>query len=405
MNMDDVGTPKTVPLDEQPPMEEPRNSPETDAQLVEPSTTRTTPSVALQNPRLRHCKELIDFFVTWAKEGDLAQGDIAEMPALLSEVDAAKKIRDETSASPLDILRTLELVQGVRGPGTEERILTLSPERAFKLLAAADDTVAKLDSVGVERGVVYALLRDQGLDPETAYLTLRTLLTTLQLAVGWRRKGGFLPNEVPTTSATASDAELVPFEEFSEEVERADAEQDSPDEARPHESAYYRMAQLALERKKLDAYVTGVSSRRSGQWSTPDVVGVAVYDRPAILLPIVRVVTVEVKHKFTLDSVAEARSHLRFANSTYLAVYSTSGEVTPEQRRLCVEAGIGLMCRQQANSSSFYEEIEAPLHHPDELAVDDLLRDIKLVGGQTVREVVAKKVRASIFRNLFTTES
>lgn len=286
----------------------------------------------------------------------------------------------------LAVVGTIEVTRGYGGPAR------LSSDRADVAPAA----------LGVAKKIWEALCAtpDGYLSPDALKKVERSddaieranlLLKTLRLVTGRRRAGGI---QLAVAAEAAIQEAAKREEDLGRRVE-ADKEQ-----AREHESVLYDAAADLLERayggQGVRPIVLGNRQLADGQWNTPDVVGFYVKPAGAGGLPILRVFSVEVKWRLSRDAIAEAASHKRFANYAFIFVPTSYSDLDVELVTECTQAGVGLMCPRQANSQTFYVQIEPPLHRPDEEWVDWFLSAFKADDGLPLGQVVAKEVRRAL---------
>jgi hypothetical protein len=222
------------------------------------------------------------------------------------------------------------------------------------------------------------------------------ILKQLEIAVGVRKAGG-LKRYASTQAEAEAVVEAEPDSTASEdEAPPAPRLPSTPPQPR-HESAYYEYVADKLRLEDWQVTIAGVRQRLPGQWRTPDIVGYRVTQSVALLTPVVRVVTVEVKHVVDLVAIAEAEAHLRFAHYAYVAVPQAPGEIPSALVTEVARRGLGLICPRQKNSLSFYSHIDPPLHRPDEAEVDGFLASIMDEGGRApLSQLVASEVRRAM---------
>lgn len=80
----------------------------------------------------------------------------------------------------------------------------------------------------------------------------------------------------------------------------------------------------------------------------------------------------------TLEGVAEAVAHRRFAHNCYVMTPESWLEIDDSLKNECAVHGIGVISPSRKNRHTFRIQIEAQLHRPDETEIDALLRDIRL---------------------------
>lgn len=226
---------------------------------------------------------------------------------------------------------------------------------------------------------------------EDAVNRANLLLKNLRLITGRRRAGG--------VQLAAADEKAIQQAATREEELGRQVEADKKKE-REHESVFYDAAADLLERAYgglgVRPVVLGNRQLADGQWNTPDVVGLYVKPAGPGGLPVLRVMSVEVKWRLTRDAIAEAASHKRFANYSYLFVPVSYSDVEPELVTECTLAGVGLMCPRQSNSRTYYVQIEPPLHRPDEEWVDWFLETFCDEDGVPLARMVATEVRRAV---------
>lgn len=226
---------------------------------------------------------------------------------------------------------------------------------------------------------------------EDAVNRANLLLKSLRLITGRRKVGGV---QLAAAAEEAMHQAATREEELGKQVE-ADKKKE-----REHESVFYDAAADLLERAYgglgVRPVVLGNRQLADGQWNTPDVVGLYVKPAGPGGLPVLRLLSVEVKWRLTRDAIAEAASHKRFVNYSFLFVPSSYSEIEPELVTECTLAGIGLMCPRQTNSQTYYVQIEPPLHRPDEEWVDWFLGAFRDEDGVPLARMVATEVRKAV---------
>lgn len=208
-----------------------------------------------------------------------------------------------------------------------------------------------------------ALLQD-----EDQYYTVASMLKLLGIAEGKQgQRGGLL---LPPGDAVPPPPSPPP----------APTPQDDPVATRD-EAAFYPPAEAFLTSQivgeESEARITGGQMVRAGIWNNPDVVGYKIEPCHSHETAIVRLSTVEVKLRLDRQGIAEATSHLRFAHYAWLAVPIARANLeTPQMQELvreCVDAGIGLACYRQSDSTTFYAHLPPRFASPDLVQVEQLL--------------------------------
>ncbi|HOU90275.1 MAG TPA: hypothetical protein PLU22_04475 [Polyangiaceae bacterium] len=327
--------------------------------------------------RLQALRAFVTAVLPRAQDGDCEGALTVSLPATGSAY-----LDDPTNRRQL--LRSLGLVETRRGRG--------APTWATDPAGAAERTLGAVDRIcraldGQERVSNEAL---EGLVPDEEVRSRAVmLLKALEMAVGIQRAGGLRRYAATQDEAEAlASAEAPPPPEQPARPTRADE---------GHERAYYEYVADKLDLEGWDVTITGVRQRRPGQWGTPDLVGFKVLEAPALLAPIVRIVTVEVKHVLDLTAIAEAEAHQRFAHYSYLAVPQASSEISPALITELTRRGLGLICPRQRSSLSFFTHTEPPLHRPDEARVEELLADLTYQDGELPMSVaIARQVRRAL---------
>lgn len=151
----------------------------------------------------------------------------------------------------------------------------------------------------------------------------------------------------------------------------------------------------------------GSATTRSGKYLTPDVVAYHIVASESALYPVLRVYTVEVKLVLTLEGVAEAVAHRRFAHNCYVMTPEPWLEIDDSLKNECAKHGIGIISPSKQNSRTFRIQIEAHLNRPDETEIDALLRDIRLPDENEpankiqFSEEVGNTIRDELLRQVF----
>lgn len=333
--------------------------------------------------RLQALRAFVTAVLPRAQDGDCEGALTATLP-----VTGSAFLDDPTNRRQL--LRSLGLVETRRGRG--------APTWATDPGGAAERTLDAVDRIcraldGQERVSNQAL---EGLVPDEEVRSRAVmLLKALEMAVGIQRAGGLRRYAATQDEAQAQasaeaqvSAEALPRPEQPAPATRAED---------THERAYYDYVADKLDLEGWDVTITGVRQRRPGQWGTPDLVGFKVIEAPTLLAPIVRIVTVEVKHALDLTAISEAEAHQRFAHYSYLAVPQASSEISPALITELTRRGLGLICPRQRSSLSFFTHTEPPLHRPDEARVEELLADLRYQDSELPMSVaIARQVRRAL---------
>ncbi len=279
------------------------------------------------------------------------------------------------------VLRKLGAIAVQRGPGGLCWVLDdarASGERVLKLARSVWGTLLDAPSYRMDAARISTVAGDG--DGAVGLLRL------LGLVAGVQRAGGI----------RVSPALLGPDAEVADEVAPDDAEAGSE----THEAQYYDAVASVLAQSGCSTTVTGRAQRGAGEWSTPDVVGWYVQPTQSLIVPVVRALSVEVKHELTRLGIAEAASHRRFAHYAYVAVPVARVDLDADLVAECQRQGVGLICPSQRGSRSFYVQFDPPFHRPDEEEVDALLASFRASTGEPLAEVVAREVRKAM-RHLF----
>lgn len=245
-----------------------------------------------------------------------------------------------------------------RGVGSREPIFSTVLKNAGTVItalrAAPDHSLTKSECA--------ALLTD-----EDQYYVVANMLKLLGIAQGKQgQRGGLL---LPVVDAMPQPPRPPP----------STAQQDGP--SGREEVALYPAAETFLTSQivgeESEARITGGQMVRAGIWNNPDVVGYKIEPCHSHEAAVVRLSTVEVKLRLDRQGIAEATSHLRFAHYAWLAVpVARSSLETPQMQELvreCVDAGIGLACYRQSDSTTFYAHLPPRFASPDLVQVDQLL--------------------------------
>jgi hypothetical protein len=213
------------------------------------------------------------------------------------------------------------------------------------------------------------------------------LLKELDMAVGVRRAGGLRRSDI----AASEIAEAV------KKAEEASPPEEGPDEVPEGEEAYYEPCASLIESwAGYEVTVLGRQQIGRGEWSTPDVVGLVVEEAPALIVPIVRVATVEVKRQLTRLAIAEASAHKRFAHYAYVGVPQAPAELDATLVTELVRAGLGLLCPRQRGSVTFHIHVDAAFNRPNEEEVELFPSQFDSKAGTTMVQHVHDRVRKAL---------
>lgn len=351
------------------------------------------PNVAGATP-----EKLAEALLEYVRAIDTAAATIDLVDDTYFDVGSLKLPDITTASGPLDersrlnLLKQLGVVAGVQGT-SRVWLVSTRHQTTPTIVAGTKDLLAALQEAGGE------LAKDQIEKIGGAHSdAVVAVLKVLELIAGMKGRAG----GVRLAARVADDLQAAEksFADSAKSAKPAPAE-----EAREHEAVYYPLAADALQIEGFQPTITGVRQRARGEWSTPDVVGYYVRVSKALAVPIVRIGTVEVKHRLSRSGIAEAVAHRRFAHYSYIAVPEPLMDVAPELREECIRSGIGLMCFKQRNSASFQLFIDPAPNRPDEELVDELLSSLSDDDDTILADRVGELVRIALGQALFGSQT
>jgi len=286
----------------------------------------------------------------------------------------------------ITFLGRLGVIELVPGPGLRT-VRPTAKEDSEQLISTAQRIIEDL-SKAPDQQLSRKQLKE-AVEDDVVRETATWLLKVLGLCTGLLGPNGGIQLSSKASEQVAEAKEEVPTKQGGE-----------PDTK--YESALYPFVANALEALEYKAIITGVKQRGYGEWGTPDVVGYLVYSSKAHILPILRVLTVEVKRKLSRSGIAEARAHKRFAHRSYIAVPQPWPELMSDPLvRECSEAGLGLICTKYKESNTFHVHLEAPFHRPDEREIESFLSQFSSEDGTSLIDAVYAAMRLEIYQVLF----
>lgn len=332
----------------------------------------------MPNPSpLDTAEELAKFFVERHPPGtDVPAGAFAAGPEPLPG--------ETTDQLRKSVLRTLGVIDVSPGRGGPARTAAKPLEDAKRVLAAARAISMGLGTSGrVGLDEIRRLSTEEGVEADRP----SALLKQLGIAIGVQRAGGLRRADVAQQEANEALQKSAALPDLDEKV--------PPNNQR--ESTYYEFIATLLDSwDSYEATVVGGAQIGRGEWSTPDVVAVSVEQAPSLIVPIVRVATVEVKLELTRVAIAEACSHKRFAHYAYVGVPQAPGDMETALLTELSCAGLGLICPRQRGSLTFHVYLEPPLNRPDEEDIEQLLQRFRDTEGHSISLRTRDRVRKSL---------
>jgi hypothetical protein len=278
------------------------------------------------------------------------------------------------------ILRTLGVIEVTSGRGGPARTSASAIEVSTRILGVARALWAQLSQkdklTQADVANVGPTLGDDGSGAVA-------LLKQLGMAVGVRRAGGLRRADSAKAEASAKLREEVP-----------PAADDFVSPSKERESTYYEFIATLLDSwETFEAAIVGGVQIGRGEWSTPDIVAVSVEPAPSLVVPIVRVATVEIKLELSRLAIAEASSHKRFAHFAYVGVPQAPVDMDPLLITELASAGLGLICPRQRGSLTFHVYLEPSLNRPDEEDLEQLLQRFRDSDDDSMSRRTRERVR------------
>lgn len=337
--------------------------------------------------RIRRAEALLEVALSAEKDAD----GVLDLTALENGDEIVAGATD--AAMRKRILRALGVITVTRGQGGPATLTNNPRAAAASVAKLSRELWGELSSSGTLPREAIARRRVEA-GAEEAVDGAVWLLKELLLAAGVQRAGGLRLYGDFLKDLQAAEEEIEKLREGDAEREEKEAEEEAS-----HEKVYYDPAAAALIDLGFSASVVGVRHRAAGAWNTPDVIGFYVHRSRSIVVPVVRVATVEVKHSLTRHAIAEAESHKRLGHFSYVCVPSPFLELPKDLVTECVEKGLGIICPRR-KGQQFIVHIDAPLHRPDEEDVDLMLSNFTDDQGVALSERVSREVRTA-FTTLF----
>jgi len=327
-----------------------------------------------------------EFLEKWPVGADVPAEAFAQGPELVPDRTSEQTRRQ--------ILRTLGVVDVKVGRGGPAKTALGALESSQQILNAAREIWKRLEnsSERVTKEQLEADAEQVGLKGERTYAPA-DLLKQLGLAVGVQRAGG-LRNAERAEREAVDAVDAVEKRMASPSPSKEDDSKEKEGEA-----SYYELIASLLETSEEDCEATVVGGEQvgRGEWSTPDVVAVSVMPAPSLVLPVVRIFTVEVKLRLSRVAIAEASAHKRFAHYAYVGVPQAAVDMPPWLIAELAASGLGLICPRQRGRLTFYVHLQPQLNRPDEEDVEELLQRFRaLPNGDTMSNVTRDRVRRAL---------
>ena len=324
------------------------------------------------NKLLDECSKLAASIRQKFKVGDPVPGD-AFQSAITLEPNGPPRGRA--------VLRHLRVIATAQGRGGPARALAEGGEKA--VLQVAQAAWAALAANGrLSSDELSQLAKRESADAD-APRHVADLLKELDLAVGIQRAGGLRRSDAAAT-------------EVGDAVKAA-VESKTPEGERQGERAYYEAFGGVVESwEGYSVTILGTKQVGRGEWSTPDIVGIQVSEARALIVPTVRIATVEVKLSLTRFAIAEAAAHKRFAHYAYVGVPEAAVDIDPSLITELTRAGLGLLCPRQRKSVTFHAYVDAPFCRPDEEEIEFFLEQFSTEDKIPLAKMVHERVRAAM---------
>ncbi len=280
------------------------------------------------------------------------------------EVDLLNK--HESVETILCMVQAIRKVQGTsriylgEGLRDEEKCLSKLDDLGESLIQIYSEIKSRKEKM-LTRVEFVDILRSMKQD-ENDYYNFVSILSSLDLitSVGKGRIGGVKLYDIKEEQKEIQNAEKIIQE--SKDKEKAKDE---------HEKALYDSAAKVLSNEGYQAITLGVRRRFSGEWNTPDVMGHRIAKYSVIGGADIELVTIEVKWDVSKQAIAEANSHQKFSNKSFLFVSQNFQDIGEKYIRELIEKGIGLICKHDKSYKIFIPPRE---NNPDLRRVDNFLK-------------------------------
>lgn len=239
----------------------------------------------------------------------------------------------------LSLVGAIRTTQGTSKVYFEEIDVDKVEDEIDSLKAVIKDLIGSLrNSIdkSVKKTEVVSIL-EQHKFTESDYYQIVSLLSQNNIATsaGKGRMGGIQLYEEDQQTEEIEKAVKEIQEETGEGKERKETER---------EDVLYPSASKLVSDLGYQAVVLGVVRRLRGEWNTPDLIGYKINKLSVLGGAEVEVISVEVKWSISKYAIAEANSHQKSVNKSYLMVYQELEKIDEIYLSEMLEKGIGLIC-------------------------------------------------------------
>jgi uncharacterized protein (DUF1778 family) len=228
--------------------------------------------------------------------------------------------------------------------------------------------------------------------PDDDYPQIVSLLSLCDLAIsaGRGRAGGIQLYEAQSAAQQIQDAadEIRKGGDYEARVKR---ESD-------HEAVLYPAAAKFVSERGYQAVILGNRKRLPGEWNTPDILGYRINRLTVLGGSEVEVITVEVKWSISKLAIAEASSHQRLSNRSFLMVNEELDSIDDVHLTDLHDKGIGLVCLK-AGQPVIHSA--AKLSNATRKDVDDFLKNaLDPEAKEVIKDEIAKSLGADTLGRL-----
>jgi len=265
------------------------------------------------------------------------------------ELVSASEIEIDLDKNP-GIMKLLSLVGAIKTTQGTQRfyINKFDLKAANEMLATISIFAKEIDSIlqktpVLSRKEIVPLLEKAKIN-EADYNDCLSLLASLNISTsaGKGRTGGI--------SRYNNDEIVKNIESAKIEIAKEKNEDKKEKKSNEHEKVLYPNAEKFLLELGYDPIILGVNKKLKGKWNTPDIIGYSIEGLSVIGGAYLETVSIEVKWKMSKDAIAEANSHQKLVNKSYLWVNQEIEDIDEEYLLEIAEKGLGLICLKNSMS-------------------------------------------------------
>lgn len=261
----------------------------------------------------------------------------------INELMSPKDVGIEIDNYP-GIITLLSIIGLIKTTQGTQKIYILSydqdsaKQKLSKMISLIEELSKALDKERqLPRKNVLPILEKHGFQEET-YQDCVSLLASLNISTsaGKGRSGGI--------ARYNNDEINKNIENATAEIENEKNEEKKEKKSNEHEKVLYPNAEKFLLEQGYDALILGVNKKLKGKWNTPDIIGYSIEKLNVIGGAYLETVSIEVKWKISKEAIAEANSHQKLVNKTFLWINQEIDDIDEEYLTDIMEKGIGLIC-------------------------------------------------------------